>query len=130
MTSIRPGNLGAVDGRLKSCPESPNCVCSFDTDREHGIPPLTFSDSPEAAMERLRQTVKATPRTRFVVDDAGYLHVEFRSLILRFVDDVEFLIDAESRVIHVRSASRLGYSDLGVNRRRIEAIRKAFAAGS
>lgn len=130
MTAIQPDNLGVVEGRLRPCPESPNCVCSFDTDREHSIPPLTFSDSPEAAMERLRQTVKAMPRTRLVVDAAGYLHVEFRSLILRFVDDVEFLVDAETRMIHVRSASRLGYSDLGVNRRRIEAIRKAFAAGS
>lgn len=68
------------------------------------------------------------PRTRIRRDEAAYLHAEFRSLIFRFVDDVEFLLDADAGVIHVRSASRLGYSDLGVNRRRVEAIRQAFSA--
>lgn len=129
MTGIPPGNLGVVKGQLSSCPPSPNCVCSFDTDQEHGIPPLRFSDSPEAAIERLRQVLKAMPRTQIRCDEAGYLHAEFRSLILRFVDDVEFLIDAKAGVIHVRSASRIGYSDLGVNRRRVETIRTAFDVG-
>lgn len=130
MTGIRPGNLGVVDGRLRSCPQSPNCVCSFDSDQSHGIPPLRFSGSPETAMERLRQVLTAMPRAQIRSDEAGYLHAEFRSLILRFVDDVEFLIDAQAGVIHVRSASRLGYSDLGVNRGRVETIRTAFDVGN
>lgn len=81
-------------------------------------------------MERLRQVLRAMPRVQIRSDRAGYLHAEFRSLILRFVDDVEFLIDVKAGVIHVRSASRLGYSDLGVNRSRVETIRTAFDVGN
>lgn len=67
------------------------------------------------------------PRTRIVKEDGVYLHAEVRSFLFRFVDDLEFLIDTEQSLIHMRSASRTGYSDLGVNRRRVEHVRKAFA---
>ena len=76
------------------------------------------------AKQRLREIVGSLPRTRLVEEDEVYLHYEFTSLVLRFVDDVEFLFDDETKTIHFRSASRTGYSDFGVNRRRMEEIRK------
>lgn len=128
VTNLGPKSLGVADGRLRPCPASPNCVCSCDAEPGHGISPLRFTGSADDALQRLRKVLVAMPRTRIRRDEAAYLHVECRSLIFRFVDDVEFLLDADVGVIHVRSASRLGYSDLGVNRRRVEAIRQAFDA--
>ena len=78
-------------------------------------------------MQRIKDLVAEMPRSKIVTVEASYLHVEFRSAFFRFVDDVEFLIDTEDQVIHFRSASRVGYSDLGVNRRRMERIREAFS---
>jgi uncharacterized protein (DUF1499 family) len=124
--SGKPENLGVRNGRLADCPDSPNCVCSQATDAEHRIEPFSFTDSPGEALDRLRQALQALPRTTIATDADGYLHAECRSLIFRFVDDVEFLIDPDARVIHCRSASRVGRSDLGVNRQRIERIRRAF----
>jgi uncharacterized protein (DUF1499 family) len=124
--SGKPENLGVRDGRLADCPDSPNCVCSQAADAEHRIEPLTFTDSPGEALARLRQALQALPRTTIITDADGYLHAECRSLIFRFVDDVEFLVDPDARVIHCRSASRVGRSDLGVNRQRIEELRRAF----
>jgi uncharacterized protein (DUF1499 family) len=71
----------------------------------------------------LKDIVRTLSRTRLVEEDESYLHYEFTSLLLRFVDDVEFLFDDESKTIHFRSASRTGYGDLGVNRKRMEEIR-------
>jgi uncharacterized protein (DUF1499 family) len=122
----RPDNLGPRDGRLAVCPASPNCVCSQAADDAHAIEPLHFSDDPAAAMRRLRTMLETMPRTTVVTVRDDYLHAECRSLLFRFTDDVEFLLDPETRVIHCRSASRVGYSDLGVNRQRIESIRAAF----
>lgn len=121
-----PSNMGPTDGKLALCPTSPNCVCSQDEAADKLIDPLAFDGDAGAAMERLREVVLAMPRTTIVIDDGDYLHAEFRSAIFRFVDDVEFLADADAGVIHVRSASRIGRSDLGVNRKRVEAIRTAF----
>ncbi|MDZ4683902.1 MAG: DUF1499 domain-containing protein [Planctomycetaceae bacterium] len=123
---MRPKNVGVVNGRLQPCPGTPNCVCSFDTDDEHGIAPLKFAGPWETARERLLTVVSSQPRTRIVVDDGQYLRIECTSLILRFVDDLEFLFDPTAQVIHVRSASRVGRSDLGVNRNRVETIRRLF----
>ncbi|MCH8150436.1 MAG: DUF1499 domain-containing protein [Planctomycetes bacterium] len=122
----RPTNLGLVDGRLRPCPDSPNCVCTQDADEEHGIEPLRFEGTPAEAMEKLKSVVNRMPRTNLVAAGDNYLHVEFTSLFFRFVDDVEFAVEPESKRIHFRSASRTGYSDLGVNRRRMETIRAAF----
>jgi uncharacterized protein (DUF1499 family) len=124
----RPEGLGVRDGRLAACPESPNCVCSQDDDARHAIEPIRFDGSPEEAWARLQEVLAAWPRTRIVRTTQDYLHAECWSLIFRFVDDVEFQLDAAAKVIHVRSASRVGRSDMGVNRRRVEDIRKAFAA--
>lgn len=113
-------------GALPACPDTPNCVSSQATDRAHAIAPLHYGMSAADAMRRLRAIVSGMPRTRVVSATDDYLHVEFTSAILRFVDDVEFRVDASHRLIHVRSASRVGHYDFGVNRRRIEAVRRAF----
>jgi len=119
---------GVRDGRLAPCPDSPNCVSSQSNDPDHYIEPLRFSGTPEEALSRLRKVVGSMKRARIVESGSTFLHAEFRSLIFRFVDDVEFYIELEGSLIHVRSASRVGYSDLGANRRRVERIRQLYNA--
>lgn len=129
LTSKRPANLGPAAGKLRVCPASPNCVCSCVQSDIHGIAPLVWKGAPQAGLERLVRIFKSFPRTVCEpIQDQSYLHVEFTSGIFRFVDDVEFLVDSEAEVIHVRSASRVGQSDLGVNRQRVEEIRRRFEA--
>ena len=120
----RPSNLGARDGGLAACPSSPNCVSSQAADDGHRIAPLTFTGDPDGAFARLKQLLARRKDTTIVGESAGYLRVELRTTF--FVDDGEFLLDRAGRVIHVRSASRLGYSDLGKNRSRMEEIRLDF----
>ena len=110
--------------QLPPCPASPNCVSTQAQDEGHGIAPFRYHKSLVEAKAVLKSMVLSLPRTAIVKEDAAYLHVEFTSLLLRFVDDVEFVFDDESKTVHFRSASRTGYSDLGVNRRRMEDIRK------
>jgi uncharacterized protein (DUF1499 family) len=119
-----PNDLGVRDGRLADCPASPNCVSSQLDDRRHHIEPFTFRDTPEQAFSRLEQLLKERSDTTIVIRQSGYLRVAFRTTL--FVDDGEFLLDGRRRVIDVRSASRLGYSDLGKNRSRLEEIRREF----
>uniref|UniRef100_A0A832H2K4 DUF1499 domain-containing protein n=1 Tax=Oscillatoriales cyanobacterium SpSt-402 TaxID=2282168 RepID=A0A832H2K4_9CYAN len=120
----RPTNLGVKDGRLSPCPSSPNCVCSYDTDAVHAIVPLSFSGEPSEAIAKLKQVIQSMERTTIITESLDYLYAEFKSKLIGFVDDVEFYVDPAAKVIHVRSASRLGKSDLGVNRNRIEQIRE------
>lgn len=120
----RPNNLGVRDNRLSPCPSSPNCVSSQVVDVGHSIAPLAFNGDPDAAFARLKQVLVHRNDSRLIEDSSGYLRVELRTTL--FVDDGEFLLDRVGRVIHVRSSSRLGYSDLGKNRRRIEEIRLDF----
>ena len=124
--SRKPANLGVVNGRLADCPRSPNCVSTQAGDANYRMEPIPFTGSSDEAMQRIKDLVAEMARTKIVTVQGTYLHAEFRSALFRFVDDVEFLIDPEEPVIHFRSASRVGYSDLGVNRRRMEQIRKAF----
>ncbi|MFQ4138257.1 DUF1499 domain-containing protein [Nodosilinea sp. PGN35] len=127
----RPANLGVKDGKLTPCPQSPNCVISQGAaDAEHGIAPLAYSDDPAQAMALLEAVVNAMPRTTVVEKTDRYLYAEFASKLMGFVDDVEFYLDPSESVIHVRSASRLGQSDLGANRKRIESIRQALASAA
>ena len=123
-TSKPPATLGLRGGRLAPCPDSPNCVSSLATEAGHAIAPFALDRSVGAAKEELRQAIARLPRTRLITDQENYLHFEFRSLLFRFVDDVEFHMDETTKTIHVRSASRVGHSDFGVNRRRVEAIRE------
>lgn len=122
----RPMNLGAHDGMLAPCPSTPNCVSSRESDAEHRIDPLPFTGTGRDAIIRLKKIVRTLPRTAIITDSGTYLHIEFTSAVFRFVDDVEFLADDDAKVIHVRSASRIGRSDLGVNRKRIERIRRLW----
>jgi uncharacterized protein (DUF1499 family) len=127
-TGTRPVNLGVHDGKLAPCPASPNCVSSQSSDREHSIEPLRYTGSPGDAMDRLKKIVIGMKRSRVITETGSYIHAEFTSVLFRFVDDVEFFLDERAAVIQVRSSSRIGYSDLGVNRKRIEDIRAATDA--
>lgn len=120
-----PEHLGVHNGTLSPCPDSPNCVSSQAEGATHQIAPLTLRGTPEQTQALLRQLLVQTPRVKLVADTPGYLRAEYSSRVLRFVDDVELLIGTDA--VHVRSASRLGYSDLGVNRERIEALRQELA---
>ncbi len=130
LTAKRPAHLGVHDGKLAPCPDSPNCVGTQTNDEAHRLEPLRYTGSGERAMERLQAILAAQPRTRTVTQTENYLHIEYTSLIFRFVDDVEFLVEDSAKTIHFRSASRAGRSDFGVNRRRMEAIRRAFDASN
>lgn len=129
-SGTRPATLGIKEGRLSPCPKSPNCVSTQDTDEEHRIDPIRYTGTKGQAKKRLVQVISSMKRSKIITDEGDYIHAEFTSLIFRFVDDVEFSFDDANKLIHFRSASRLGYSDLGVNRKRMEEIRKAFVGAS
>jgi len=120
----RPADLGVQDGRLRPCPARPNCVCSDDTLEGARVPPLATGDDPAEAWSRLQDLLRAQAQATIVTAGDSYLHVEFRSRLFGFTDDVEFHLRPAERIIAVRSASRMGHSDLGVNRSRVEAIRR------
>jgi len=118
----RPDNLGVRDGRLAPCKRSPNCVSSQadPSDREHYIAPIRGS------IVAARSAVEALPRTRIIKTEGNYLYAEFRTRLLRYVDDVELYFDGQ--VLQVRSCSRLGRRDFGVNRERVERLRALIEA--
>jgi len=109
--------------QLAPCPPSPNCVSTKAQDEGHAIALYRYQKTRAQAKEALKTIIRSLPRTKLVEEDESYLHYEFTSLLLRFVDDVEFIFDDEAKTIHFRSASRTGHSDFGVNRRRMEDIR-------
>ena len=112
---------------LAPCPTSPNCVSTQAQDAGHAIAPFRYRKSRVEAKEALKEVVRSLPRTKLIEEDESYLHYEFTSLLMRFVDDVEFLFDDETKTLHFRSASRTGYGDLGVNRTRMEQVRTLVA---
>lgn len=124
-TGGAPTDLGAREGRLAPCPTSPNCVSSQAATDRHWIAPLQFTGDPATAFARLKGVLVARNDTTLLSETEDYLRVELRTTF--FVDDAEFLLDPEHQAIHVRSASRLGYYDLGKNRSRLKEIRSAFA---
>ena len=121
----RPGNLGLKDGRLAPPKSTPNCVSSqADTsDAEHYIAPIPFKGSAAEAMAAARKAVEGMQGSSVIRQEGGYLYAEFRTQIMRFVDDLELFHDEKAGLLHVRSASRLGRRDFGVNRARVEALR-------
>ena len=121
----RPTNLGVKDGHFAPCKRSPNCVSSQadPADPEHYIAPIAFRGS----MENLRRAVESMERSMVIKAGRDYLYAEYRTKLLRYVDDVELYYDEKQGVVHVRSASRLGRRDFGVNRKRIEALRRVIA---
>lgn len=121
--------LGPVNGQLRLCPASPNCVCSRDPADEHFIEPFRCSGDADTEFQRLVSLVDALPRTQCIDERDGYVRFEFTTRLMRYVDDVEFLLDAPAGLIHVRSASRVGRSDFGANRARVDEIRRRFLSG-
>jgi len=126
----RPDNLGAKNGRLAPCRRSPNCVCSQadSSDAVHSIAPIPFKGTAAEAMSAAKKAIESMERATLVRQERGYVYAEFRSKLLGFVDDVELLYDEKAAAFHVRSASRLGRRDFGVNRRRIETLRSLIQA--
>ena len=121
----RPDNLGVKEGRLAPPKSTPNCVSSQadPADAEHYIAPIAFQGDAAAAIVAVRKAVEGMRGATVIRHDGGYLYAEYRTRRMRFVDDVEFLYDGKAGLIHVRSASRLGRRDFGVNRARVEALR-------
>ena len=113
----------AGPSRLSPCPDSPNCVNSQSTDPARFIEPLRYTGNLADARQKLIELLENSKHTRLISAETDYIHAEFRSLIFNFVDDVEFYFSSEDRIIHVKSASRTGYYDFGVNRRRVERLR-------
>ena len=122
----RPENLGLKNNQLAPCPESPNCVLSQQSDEKHRIQPIHYDVTLEVAKESLSQVILSLESARIITQNEVYWHVEFTSRWLRFVDDVEFYFVESEALIHLRSASRLGYKDYGANRKRVENIRNRF----
>jgi len=131
-----PTDLGVRDGRLKPPSPTPNSVSSQAAlypdhpQREYAnIAPLPVTGDGAATLARIRAIVRRMPGAKLIRSEPGYLYAQFTTPVMKFVDDVEFWFDPARNVIDVRSASRVGRSDLGVNRRRIEAVRSALAEG-
>ncbi|MDJ0797686.1 MAG: DUF1499 domain-containing protein [Calothrix sp. MO_167.B12] len=119
-------SLGVSNGHLTPCPASKNCVVSQNSDRTHAIDPITYNVDRDTAQKALLKVLTVVPRTEVIEQTDNYIHALSKSRIFKFVDDVEFYLPIDDKVIHVRSASRVGESDLGVNRRRVEQIRLAL----
>jgi uncharacterized protein (DUF1499 family) len=119
----RPTNLGVEASRLAPCPSSPNCVSSDADNSAHSIAPFALAVPSRDGWLAVRESVESLPRTKIISETADYLHAECTSAFFGFVDDLELHLRTAEGVIAVRSAARLGYSDLGVNRRRIEDLR-------
>jgi uncharacterized protein (DUF1499 family) len=118
----RPEKLGLKNKLFTPCPRSPNCVLSLKSDAKHRILPLAYAGSLEVAKERLNQVILSHENARIITQNGDYWHVEFTSRWMSFVDDVEFYFMESEELIHVRSASRMGYYDYEVNRKRVEKI--------
>lgn len=129
-SGTRPDYLGVRDARLappKRTPNNVNSQIDKAADAEHYIEPLRYRGDAQKAWETLRNIVTGMPGVKVVKSEPNYLYAEFSSRLMGFVDDAEFFLDEKAGVIHVRSASRLGRRDFGVNRERIESIRAKLA---
>ena len=130
MIIITKKPIGITNGKFHPCPKSPNCVSTQSTDKQHKMSPLIYNISPEEAKSKILRIINSLKRTRIKTETENYIHVEFRTAVFRFVDDVEFYFDDSEKIIHFRSAARLGYSDMGVNRKRMENITTLFQSGN
>ncbi len=122
-----PEDIGVSQGKLAPCPAKPNCVSSFAEDVDHQIASLTITGNPVAAWKKLRSLIEADGSAEIVNASDDYMHAVYTSTIMRYRDDVEFVLRAADGEIAVRSASRVGYGDMGVNRGRVDAIRDQLA---
>ncbi|MGL1862268.1 MAG: DUF1499 domain-containing protein [Pseudodesulfovibrio sp.] len=126
-SSKTPENLGMADGQFAPCPETNNCVSSQAKDEAHTIAPIKAHGIPEVVMVDLSDAIESMFGAKVVVIDGNYLRAEYTSKVMRFVDDLECYYDEAQGVIQVRSASRVGYSDMNANRKRVEEVRRIFS---
>ncbi|UCC20007.1 MAG: DUF1499 domain-containing protein [Promethearchaeota archaeon] len=126
MMSVTKKPIGVTNGKFYPCPKSPNCVSTQSIDERHKMSPLRYKTSLEEAKTKILKIISSLKRTRIITNTNDYIHIEVRTAVFRFVDDVEFYFDDSEKLIHFRSAARLGYSDLGVNKKRMENISKLF----
>jgi uncharacterized protein (DUF1499 family) len=122
--------LGLKNGRLVPCPTSPNCVSSLapPSDSTHHVEPLVMHKSLESTLGGIKAVLASMPRTLILSESSDYLRAQCTTLIFRFKDDVEFHILPSKQLVHIRSGSRIGHSDFGTNRQRVETIRSAWDA--
>ena len=125
IVSRRKPSVGMVNGLLRPCSARPNCVCSEYKDLQSYVKPLAFSGPADSSWDRAKRITREMGG-KIVREDDCYLWATFSTRLFRFVDDLELRMDEANEVIHVRSGSRVGYSDMGVNRRRIEDFRVRF----
>lgn len=125
-SSKTPDNLGMKNGLFSPCPDSPNCVSSQSTDEKHQVDPIIATGRQEIVMVDLRNSIEAMFGGKVVAEDGPYLHAEFTSNVMRFVDDLECYYDEQKGLIEIRSASRIGYSDFNTNRKRVKELRTIF----
>ena len=125
-TGTSPTDIGVYEQQLSACPTSPNCISSSASDDEHYIAPIEYTANPDAVRDKLVAILNNQPRTEIVEQTDEYIRVEFTSRLMGFVDDAEFYFLPGDKTIAMRSAARLGESDLGVNRRRLEQFRLAL----
>jgi uncharacterized protein (DUF1499 family) len=126
-TGTRPPEVGVHAGALRPCPSTPNCVSSDAGDPPHHVAAFHLAVPAADAWSATVRAVEAMPRTAVLTRTDEFLHAECTSRIFRFVDDLELQLRSAEGVIAVRSASRLGRGDMGVNRRRVESLRAALA---
>ena len=119
------GTRPSLIGQFAPCPDKPNCVSSKSSLSLHKVAPITYKGTSKNAREIILKIIKSMPRTKIFVHKDNFIHTEFTSKLFRFVDDVEFYFE-NTGTIHIRSASRIGHSDMGVNRERLEDIRLLF----
>ena len=123
--SRKQPELGLLNDQLRPCPTSPNCVCSEQQVEGTFVEPLSYTTPAVDARRSIKQAIVETGGV-IVTEQNGYLHARYVTPLMRFVDDVELRLDENNQLIHIRSASRVGHSDLGANRKRVARIRTAF----
>jgi len=129
IASRKQPELGLLNGQLRPCPTSPNCVCSEQQIEGAFVEPLSYTTTAEDAWRNIKQAIVDTGGV-VVTEQNGYLHARYETPLMRYIDDVEMRLNKKQQVIHIRSASRVGHSDLGANRKRVTRIRAAFAKQS
>ena len=125
ITATKIRNAGLLDGKLRACPATPNCVSSEEPGKRSYISPFVIKGDPDTAWLRLKEAVRETGG-RLEQSDDTYLWASFRTNFWHFTDDTEFVLDKGAGIIRVRSASRVGKGDFGTNRKRVENLRKIF----
>jgi uncharacterized protein (DUF1499 family) len=119
-------NRGGKNGSLAPCPGAPNCVSTLSHDSRHAMPPLPYISTKDQNKDRIIEIIKSMKRSEIIDISDTYVHAQFKTRFLRFVDDVSFFFDDAAQIVHFRSASRVGYYDFGLNRRRMSMISKRY----